>query len=353
VAAFKPDAFQPLPWLKNGHLQTIIGNFLPRIPEPTLPPPTSEWIEVVPATPTQIATQILCHCHWHRDPADHLTIILVHGLEGSSDSHYIEGNAGKMWVAGYNVVRMNMRNCGDTDTKTSTLYHSGLSGDVICVLKTLANRFHLHRFALCGYSMGGNIVLKLAGELAATEPRLVAVATVSPALDLSASAHALHRPINRLYERRFLGNLLRRYRRKAQLFPQLYDPARADGIRSIVDFDERITAPYSGFTCAEDYYHRAAAARVLHRIAVPTLIIHAEDDPFIVLTAASRATILANPAITLLASPHGGHCAFLTSSSPALNEDCHWAESVVLQFLATHSATALPIPNSDLELTAS
>jgi predicted alpha/beta-fold hydrolase len=342
----------PRPGLWNGHLQTIVGNFLPRTPEPSLPQPSSEWIEVVPATQTQISSQVLCHCHWHPRPADHLTVILVHGLEGSSDSHYIEGNSGKMWVAGFNVVRMNMRNCGDTDTQTPTLYHSGLSGDVGTVLAELAARFALTRFALCGYSMGGNLVLKLAGELGAKESRLVAVAAVSPALDLSASAHALHRPINRLYERRFLRNLLRRYRRKVQFFPELYDPARADGIRSIVDFDEFITAPYSGFSGAEDYYHRAAAARVLDGITVPTLIIHAEDDPFIRLTDSSRAALLANPAITLLASPHGGHCAFLCKPNPAAGNDGYWAESTVLQFLAAHASNSSHLPNEQFELAA-
>ncbi len=323
----------------NGHVQTIVGNFLKRIDEPTLPPPIAEFVEVEPATPTRIASQVLCHCHWHPEPvrAERLTVLLLHGLEGSSDSQYIRGNAGKMWRAGYNVIRMNMRNCGGTEALSPTLYHSGLSGDVGAVLKTLSARAGLGRIALCGYSMGGNLVLKLAGELVRSEPRLAAVTAVSPALDLAASAEALHRPVNRVYERRFLGNLIRRYRRKAELFPERYDSARAENLRSLIDFDDRITAPYSGFEDAADYYFRAAASRVLDRIAVPTLILHAMDDPFVRLTAESRATIRANPAITLVEPAHGGHCAFLAQPDAARGDDGYWAETTLLAFLAAQN----------------
>ena len=262
-------------------------------------------------------------------------MILLHGLEGSSNSQYVVGNANKMWLAGFNVVRMNMRNCGGTETLTPTLYHSGLSGDVGCVMRTIAARHHLSAFALCGYSMGGNLVLKLAGELGASEPLLRAVTTVSPALDLGPSADALHRPINRMYELRFLRGLSKRFRRKAELFPDLYDPARANHLRSLIEFDDLITAPYNGFTGAADYYYRAAAARVLSHIAVPTLILHALDDPFVQLTHESREQVLANPNITLIEPQHGGHCAFLAKAVPTANDDGYWAESTVLSFLKT------------------
>ena len=335
---FHPTQFHPRAWLANGHVQTIAGNFLRRTD--TLPPSTPELVEVAPAhdgvTASPIASQVLCRCHWQ--PAEVrarcLTVILLHGLEGSSESQYVVGNANKLWHAGCNVVRMNMRNCGGTEALSPTLYHSGLSGDVGTVLTTLAGRIGLERFALCGYSMGGNLVLKLAGELAASEPRLLAVTTVSPALDLSASAHELHRPINRLYERRFLRNLAARFRRKAALFPTLFDPSRAEGLHSLIDFDDRITAFYAGFHGAEDYYFRAAAARVLDRIAVPTLILHAQDDPFVRITPESRAAIAANPNLLLLEPAHGGHCAFLERASGPAN-DGYWAESTLLSFLQT------------------
>jgi hypothetical protein len=330
---FQPTPFHPRPWLANGHLQTIVGNFIPRID--SLPPSTAELVEVAPATHTQISSQVLCHCHWQ--PAEvrrqRLTVIILHGLEGSSQSQYVIGNANKMWRAGFNIVRMNMRNCGGTESLSPTLYHSGLSGDVGAVLSTLAERIGLDRFALCGYSMGGNLVLKLAGELGASEPRLLAVTTVSPALDLGPSADALHRPINYLYEVRFLRALNKRFRRKAMLFPRLYDPQRAEKLHSLIEFDDRVTAFYSGFTGGPDYYFRAAAARVLSGIAVPTLILHALDDPFIRLTRESRAEIHNNPNITLIETRHGGHCAFLARPIPAENNDGYWAESTLLNFL--------------------
>ncbi len=205
---------------------------------------------------------------------------------------------------------MNMRNCGgpvagcDMAHLTPTLYHSGLSGDVLAVMRYFISLYGLQSVSLIGYSMGGNLVLKLAGELDDNPlTQLHSVIAVSPALDLGPSADALHRPINRLYELKFLRALLRRFRRKASLFPRAYDANRATGIHSLRDFDHRITALYSGFASADDYYFRAAAARVIDRITVPTLILYALDDPFIRITPQSRAKILANPHITFLETP--------------------------------------------------
>jgi predicted alpha/beta-fold hydrolase len=338
TSSFQAQLFVPRRFLRNGHVQTIAGNFLPRPNH--LPKPVPELVEVSPADDSQIATQVLCQCHWQ--PAEvrreRPTAILVHGLEGSSDSQYIVGNANKLWRAGANVIRMNMRNCGGTERLSPTLYHSGLSGDVNAVMRYFLDREQLDTIALVGYSMGGNLVLKLAGELGADAPRqLHSVIGVSPAIDLGESAAALHRPENRLYERRFLRNLLKRFRRKVRLFPRAFDPNRTVGIRSLRDFDHRITALYSGFFSAEDYYYRAAAARVVDRIAVPTLILHALDDPFVQITPQTRASIRANPHITLLETEHGGHCAFLAKPEPANADDGYWAETTLLRFILAHA----------------
>ena len=334
---FEPPEFVPRRWLRNGHVQTIAGNFFPR--KNQLPPATAELVEVSPATSNQISSQVLCHCHWQPETvrAERLTAILLHGLEGSSESQYIVGNANKMWRAGMNVVRMNMRNCGGTESLSPTLYHSGLSGDVKAVMEFVTRRFGLQRAALVGYSMGGNLVLKLAGEIGGSNPVLKAVAGVSPALDLGPSADALHLPSNRLYEQRFRAALLKRFRRKAMLFPRVFDPAQADGVRSLRDFDERITALYSGFSSASDYYFRAAAARVLDTIAVPTLILHALDDPFVRITKESCARIANNQHITLIETQHGGHCAFLDKADPVSGYDGYWAEATVLRFLQANA----------------
>lgn len=337
IASHAAD-FRPRRYLSNGHLQTIAGNYLSRGNE--LPVPEAQVVEVSPATENQIASQVLCHCHWQPEEvrAQRPTAIIVHGLEGSSNSQYVVGNANKLWRAGCNVVRMNMRNCGDTEALSPTLYHSGLSNDVLAVMNFYVARYGLQSMSLIGYSMGGNLVLKLAGELGTAAPAVLRSAIgVSPAVDLQPSADALHLPQNRLYEMKFLHNLLRRFRRKAVLFPRAYDRNRATGIRSLREFDDRITALYSGFSGADDYYNRAAAARVLDRIAVPTLILHALDDPFVRLSPETREKIKANPNITLIESENGGHCAFLAQPNKATGYDGYWAEHTLLRFLLANS----------------
>jgi predicted alpha/beta-fold hydrolase len=327
----------------NGHLQTIVGNFLPRAN--TLPKPTVQYVEVSPAHGSQIASHVLCECHWQPLPQRPScpTVIILHGLEGSSHSQYVIGNANKLWRAGCNIVRMNMRNCGPAEygemlRLSPTLYHSGLSSDVDHVLRFFLETQNLQSVALIGYSMGGNLVLKLAGDLGASAPpQLHAVIGVSPAVDLAACADALHEPQNRIYEQKFVRALLKRFRRKASFFPRAFDPQRADHIRSLREFDDRITALYCGFRSADDYYTRAAAARVLDRITIPTLILHANDDPFIRLTAETRAKILANPHITLLETEHGGHCAFLSPPDRSSNNDGYWAEHTALRFVLSHA----------------
>ena len=335
-AKYSPEAFAPRRFLRNPHLQTITGNFLPRTNR--LPPAVREFVEVSPATDSQMSTRVLCHCHWQPAAvrAARPTAILLHGLEGSSDSQYIVGNANKLWEAGANVIRMNMRNCGGTEELSATLYHSGLSNDVAAVMNYFAARESLQSVSLVGYSMGGNLVLKLAGELGhEAPPQLRSVVGVSPAVDLGPSAAALHRAQNRLYERRFLRGLLQRFHRKARLFPSLYDPLRARGVRSVVEFDDRITALYSGFASAEDYYYRAAAARVISRIAIPTLIIHSADDPFVTLTDSTISDIRANAYISFVYTEHGGHCAFLAPVRGP--DDGYWAESTLLRFILSHA----------------
>jgi uncharacterized protein len=318
--------FEPRRGLKNGHLQTIVGNFLPR------PRIGSVGVQETVEVDRSDGSRVRCHCHWQPEPerSNQLTLVLVHGLEGSSDSRYIQGIAGRAWEAGLNIVRMNMRNCGATDELTPTLYHSGLSTDVGAVIRHYEQRFGLRRVALVGYSMGGNLVLKLAGEWGAQAP-LCGVAAVCPAVDLAAGADALHEPVNRVYEWRFLRGLKARYLRKRELFPDAYATIQEIGpVRSIREFDHKIVSRYCGFRDADDYYFRAASARVVDRIAVPTLILHAQDDPFIRLFSDTRAKILSNPHIRFVETHHGGHCAYLSCDR---GNEIHWAEAMVIRFL--------------------
>jgi len=294
-------------------------------------------VEVAPGV------KVLCQCNWQADRTTALTVIVVHGLEGSSDSQYARGVADKALRAGMNVVRYNQRNCGGTNALAPVLYHSGLSADIEAVARELITRDRISRLALVGFSMGGNLVLKLAGEWGQHgPPEFCAVAACSPALDLAASANALHEPQNRIYETYFLWALRRRMLEKARLFPEHFDPKRLRGIRSLREFDDKVTAYYCGFAGVDDYYDRASAAHVVGEIAVPSLVLHAANDPFIRITPETRKKILANPNITFVESADGGHCAFVGVRNGSGNgvgrgdterDDGYWAESTIVNFL--------------------
>lgn len=307
-------------------MQTVANFLIQRRFRVTVP--EERMIEVAPGV------EVLCRCHWQADRAKALTIIAVHGLEGSSDSQYMLGIAEKALGAGMNVIRYNQRNCGGTDALAPVLYHSGLSGDIAAVAREVIARDGVSRLALVGFSMGGNLVLKLAGEWGAqAPPQFRTVAACCPALDLAASADALHAPSNRIYETYFLWALRRRMLHKARLFPEHFDRGRLRGIRSLREFDDKVTAFYCGFTGADDYYDRASGTHVVERIAVRALVLHAANDPFIRITPETRRKILANPNINFVETCDGGHCAFIGARNSANHDDGHWAENEIVHFL--------------------
>jgi predicted alpha/beta-fold hydrolase len=328
----RAKGFVPRSGLRGGHLQTIFSHFLPRRYE--LPAAERRLFRIEPEV------QILCYCHWQEQRISALTLVIVHGLEGSSESQYVLGTAAKAWAAGMNVVRMNVRNCGGTEALAPTLYHSGMSGDIAAVVRQLISSEGLTRVALAGFSMGGNQVLKLAGEWGNGEiepmpPEVIGVTAVSPAMDLSASADALHQLSNRLYELRFLLSLRTRVRRKKALFPDRYHISRY-WWTSIRDFDNHVTAPHCHFRDAEHYYESASSSRVVDKISLPTLIIHASDDPFIRVRPETRAKVVANPNITYVETEHGGHCGFLADARDGF--DGRWAEQQIVIFLLEQDA---------------
>ena len=325
------DVFVPRRGFRGGHMQTLAAYFASR---PDRLPAAEERLFSVEAQ-----VQVLCHCHWQSERKQSTTLMIVHGLEGSSTSQYVIGTANKAWAAGMNVIRMNVRNCGGTESLSATLYHSGLSADVGAVACALIEEEELSSIALAGFSMGGNLVLKIAGEWGTEAPKQVrAIAAVSPAIDLSASADALHRWDNRLYEWWFLIALAGKMRRKAELFPEKFRAYPLASIRSIRDFDDRITARYFGFNGAEDYYRKASASPFVEEIVVPTLVIHALDDPFIRMLPATRRKLQQNPNVRLLDSAHGGHCGFLADAN---GYDGRWSERQIIRFVQEHTAAKL------------
>jgi uncharacterized protein len=314
---------------------TIAANFWPRS-VPHLPRGVARSFETEPGT------QVLGVCHWQQNPREHPTLVVLHGLEGSCESGYMLGTGEKAWLAGFNVVRLNQRNCGGTEKLSPTLYHSGLSCDIRAVVAELAERDGLPEIFAAGYSMGGNLVLKMAGEMGGSPPaELRGVVAIAPALDLAACADALSKPRNFIYEHHFVTRLKRHMRHKASLFTELY-PLHAvpnfPRIRSVREFDDVITARYCGFADASDYYARSSASRVVSEIRVPTLIIAAQDDPFVPFGPFQDPAILGNRWITLLAPEHGGHCAFISQED---GPERFWAEARIVESCVSNSEIAI------------
>jgi len=273
--------------------------------------------------------RLLARCRWQEDRTTRTTLVLVHGLGGSADAPYVLGAARLAYRAGANVVCLNQRNCGGTEHLTPTLYHSGMSGDLAAVVGELAGRDGLPRLFVAGFSMGGNLALKMAGEMGeAAPPALRGVCAVSPALDLRATTENLERPSNRPYQWTFVRGLRGLVERKAALYPNLYDTRRLRRLRTVRDFDELYTAPHGGFAGADDYYERASALGFVPRIRVPTLVIQAQDDPLVPFASLRRAGVSANPSVVAATPTHGGHVAFVSAE----RGERFWAEERLADF---------------------
>jgi hypothetical protein len=247
------------------------------------------------------------------------------------------GTAEKALVAGFNVIRLNLRSCGGTLNLTPTIYHAGLTQDLRQIIHELSETDGLKQIYLAGFSLGGNMALKLAGEYGGSPPEaLRGIAAVSPSIHLASCADAIELRSNAIYHLSFITSLRKSMRRKARLFPDRYDESRLRGIWSVRQFDAVYTAPHSGFRDVEDYYERASALPFIGNISVSTLIIHAKDDPFIPFAPFESPEISANPHITFLAPDHGGHVGFV-SARPEGN-DRFWAEQKIVDFVSLMNA---------------
>jgi predicted alpha/beta-fold hydrolase len=275
-------------------------------------------------------TEVLAHCYWQPSPARHRTVVVLHGLEGSSSVHYMRGVAHKAWRHGWNAVLLNQRNCGGTEHLTPGLYHSGLTADPLAVIEALA-RAGLTRVAVVGYSLGGNLAVRLAGEIGDAASPVGAVAAVCPTIDLERCVRAIERRANIPYHFNFVRNLRRRMRRKAGAWPGAFDLSPLGGVWTIRRFDDVYTAPHHGFGDAANYYFQASAMRVVDRIRIPTLILAAEDDPFVPASQFREPALEHNPNIVVSVSRHGGHCGFIERPSPGY--DGYWAEAMAVEFL--------------------
>ena len=307
------------PLIRNPHLLTIAGNFWPREIDQQRFPVRRVLYETAPGT------KILTLEHQPAASAKG-QIVFLHGLEGSSEAGYIKSLAQASLERGFGVHRCNMRTCGGTETLSDTMYHSGLTSDTLHIIEQIVAR-EIGPVFLVGFSLGGNVALKLAGELGHTD-LLSAVCGVSTPIDLAACVRALDKRSNRLYSRRFLSRLKERIRRKAALSPALYSASELHTVRDIWGFDDRYTGPLFGFGNAENYYRTQSSQQFLDRIRIPALVVQAKDDPLIPFEVFQHPAFRDNPALELLAVSHGGHLGFLSRKRPRF-----WLDEVIVDWV--------------------
>lgn len=317
----KLKALHPFsPIHRNPHLLTIAANFWRRPFDSRAYPVEAKLYRTAPTV------EVLVHEQRPQGPARG-ELILVHGLEGSSDAGYMRSMAFAALRAGYAVHRLNLRSCGGTEHLCDTLYHAGLTDDVRTVAERLSNAGR-GPVTLVGYSLGGNVVLKLAGELG-ENALLNGVAAVSTPIDLAECVKRLRHPSNRLYEWRFVNRMKVRLRQRQQLMPGKFNFDMLDRIRTVYDLDHSITAPLFGFDGAPHYYATQSSRLFLDQIRVPALIIQAKDDPMIPFSVYDHPAFHSNPHLRLLAVDHGGHLGFLASGRSRF-----WADGVILDWMS-------------------
>ena len=306
--------FRPL--FRSPHLQTIAAHFWQR------PDAAREFPIERRLCRTEADTQVLV-CSQRPLGVVRGELFMVHGLEGSGQAGYIRSLSTAALRAGFAAHRFHMRTCGGTEHLCNTLYHAGLTSDLISVLREFRSQGHAPAI-LAGFSLGGNVVLKLAGELGEAAKDLIrGVCSVSAPLDLAACARRIAQPDNRLYEARFVRAMRQRLCATGR-----YQPHQFDGLRTVLELDDRFTAPSFGFGNAENYYRTQSAIGYLGGLRVPTLMIQAKDDTFVPFSIYQVPEVLNNPWIRLVTSEFGGHLGFIGRSPHRL-----WSDGVIMEWI--------------------
>ena len=304
--------FRPPLFLRNGHLQTILGALLPR-----------RFRDGVVTERLELPDGDFLDLDWGKAGRRRLAVI-SHGLEGSSKNSDIRGLSAALNEAGWDTLAWNFRGCSGEQNRCLRFYHSGETGDLSAVINHAAVNYS--SLALVGFSLGGNMILKYLGE-GNVHPFLQAAVAVSVPVDLASSARALdRRPGNQIYLRRFMKSLAAKVEAKAKRFPAEIDATGVHDIRSFSIFDDRYTARIHGFRDAEDYWSQSSAIRYLNRISIPTLLLNAKDDPFLSRESFPYVEASKNPCFYLEAPRSGGHLGFLDAQG-------FWIERRIPQFL--------------------
>ena len=270
---------------------------------------------------------------WTGGPAEAPLVVVLHGLEGSAQSHYVRGLLREVLARGWRGVALNFRSCSGELNRLPRFYHSGDTGDLDAVVNLLVGREAGVRLGAVGVSLGGNILLKWLGEHERVVPeQLVAAVGISVPFDLAACARVLDRGLRRaLYTENFMRTLRRKVRDKARRFPDFVDVTAVSRARTFAAYDRAVTAPLHGFADERDYWARSSSGPYLARIRRPTLLINAVDDPFVPSGTLPDACTLPPDVVTEF-TPGGGHAGFLTGRWPWRPEA--WAERRAAEFLA-------------------
>lgn len=313
--------FRPHPLVRGGHLQTILGSIWPRDFSWGWSQSHEEFLDLEDGTRIRLLVV--------EKEREAPTLIAIHGLGGSSDSTYMRGLSHKAWKQGWNSVLVNLYDC-NLQTSPPRIFHAGSSDRLGGLVRKLSSRYS--PLFLAGISLGGNILLKLLGEWEEqARPSIGGAVAISPLLDLTISWSTLDRPANRFFRNHYLRGLRRIIRAKEACLRDHVDLQALTRVRHIRDFDELFTAPLGGFRDAMDYYVQASSAPLLGKIRVPTLLLHAEDDPMLPADPLFSPGCHDNPFLTVGITESGGHVGFV-QAEPEL--DRAWAEHRGIEFLA-------------------
>ena len=309
--------YTPAPWLPGPHLPTLWAALCRAVPAPPL---AFERLELADGDFLDLA--------WTADNGGP-SVLVLHGLEGSHRSPYIRAMLVALAAAGYRGVLMHFRGCSGFPNRLPRSYHSGDTADAATVVELITRRIGRPPFAIIGYSLGGNVLLKWLGETGAACPLTTAIA-VSVPFDLAACADRLAQGASRLYQWYLVRSMQARFTAKFGAHSNPLGIPDVTALDSFWRFDDAVTAPLHGFRDGHDYYARASCRRFLADIATNTLILHAEDDPFVPASAIPHAAELAR-SITLELAAHGGHVGFVTGVVPGRAR--YWLEARIIAHL--------------------
>lgn len=317
------SSYHPPYGLSGGHLQTIYPTLFRKVPYLTQ---ERERIDTHDGD--------FIDLDWARHIQSDKLAILTHGLEGSSHSIYMRGMAQALIKQGWHVLSWNFRSCSGEANRKLHSYHSGSTNDLETVIRHADTGDRYADIALIGFSLGGNITLKWLGDRSdAIDPKIKAAITFSVATDLASSAVQLERFENRIYMHRFMKTLRQKVRDKIQQFPGQLSDDRLNEMRTFRQFDGAYTAPLNGFSSAADYWQQCSSGCTLDRITIPTLLVNAENDPFLTPQCFPRDIARTHRHFHLETPRSGGHMGFIQFNQ----NNQYWSEQRTVEFLDNSS----------------